>query len=231
MSAVQLSFTLRTSENVKQVKLLGSWDNYNGQLPLSADNSVSGGWKGTFRFPTSTVKLGSRYWYYYIIDGHHVSHDPSKASTKEPTTGRQLNILDIPAGKAAAPELSVQIPKGRPLSQSQIKCPKPTKPYETKNITGAYSGPTVDELTARFGAVSVEEYPSSPTSPSSCSDDDYSTPSTPSCSCNRWGITRKGDRVKLDCGGSRCGYSDDSCSSDSESEYETTRARRVHARR
>lgn len=48
------------------------------------------------------------------------------------------------------------------------------------------------------------------------------------CRCQRYGITRKGDRVKLDCGGTRCGYqsSDDSCSeSDCESDEEYRRAR------
>ena len=64
MAAIQLSFTLRTSANVKTVHLLGSWDNYAGQLPLSKDSSKSGGWKGTFRFQGATLKQGQRYWYY-----------------------------------------------------------------------------------------------------------------------------------------------------------------------
>ena len=64
MSATQLSFTLRTSVNVKTAHLLGSWDNYSGQLPLSKDTSKSGGWKGTFRFSSSILKPGQRYWYY-----------------------------------------------------------------------------------------------------------------------------------------------------------------------
>ena len=64
MAAVQLGFTLRTSTNVKTVHLLGSWDNYSGQLPLSKDTSKSGGWKGTFRFQGATLKAGQRYWYY-----------------------------------------------------------------------------------------------------------------------------------------------------------------------
>ena len=64
MSAVQLGFTLRTSTNVKTVHLLGSWDNYTGQLPLSKDTSKAGSWKGTFRFQGSTLQAGKRYWYY-----------------------------------------------------------------------------------------------------------------------------------------------------------------------
>jgi hypothetical protein len=104
MAAVQLSFALRTSSSVKTVHLLGSWDNYAGQLPLSKDktSSKSGSWKGTFRFQGTTLQAGQRYWYYYIIDGYHVSHDPAQSSTTEPTTGRVLNILDVPHEGAKA---------------------------------------------------------------------------------------------------------------------------------
>lgn len=289
MAAIQLSFSLRTSSSVKTVHLLGSWDNYAGQLPLSKDktSSKSGAWKGTFRFQGTTLQPGQRYWYYYIIDGYHVSHDPGQSSTTEPTTGRVLNILDVPHEKSSSSShrssktsssskhsssdkekrsskhhsssskekhsssssrresrrdslsLAVDIPKGRPLSVSQIKSPKPVTPHATKYILEAdYSAPTVEELTSRFSTTTIdEEYgydmsnspPSSvgsslssrsdSDSPSSASSlSDYSSGSV-NCTCERYGITRGGDRVKLDCGGSRCGYSDDSsscCSSDDE---------------
>lgn len=284
MAAVQLSFNLRTSSGVKTVHLLGSWDNYAGQLPLAKDktSSKSGSWKGTFRFQGTTLQPGQRYWYYYIIDGYHVSHDPGQSSTTEPTTGRTLNILDVPHEKSSSKSsktsssskhasdkrsstkhhssrekhsstsrresrrdslsLSVDIPKGRPLSVSQIQSPKPVTPHATKYILEAdYGAPTVEELTSRFSTTTIDEYgydlaaspPSSvgsslssrsdSDSPSSASSlSDYSSPrsdSRGSCTCERYGITRGGDRVKLDCGGSRCGYSDDSsscCSSDAE---------------
>jgi len=291
MAAIQLSFSLRTSSSVKTVHLLGSWDNYAGQLPLAKDktSSKSGSWKGTFRFQGATLQAGQRYWYYYIIDGYHVSHDPAMSSTTEPTTGRVLNILDVPSEKSSSRSskssssssssssrhsssssskhssssssskhsssssssrresrrdtgshhLSVDIPKGRPLSVSQIKSPKPISPHATKYILESdYSGPTVEELTTRFGSTSISSYdydydlPNSPSSsvgstisdssgtssPSSASSmSDYSSPgSTSSCTCERYGITRRGDRIKLDCGGTRCGYSDDSCSSEDE---------------
>jgi len=290
MSAVQLSFSLRTSSGVKTVHLLGSWDNYSGQLPLSKDkaSSKSGAWKGTFRFQGATLQPGQRYWYYYIIDGYHVSHDPAQSSTTEPTTGRVLNILDVPPEKSShksssktssskhssdkksstkhhtsrdkhtsstsrresrrdSLSLSVDIPKGRPLSISQIQSPKPLTPHATKYILEAdYGAPTVEELTSRFSAATVDDYdydlsnspPSSvgsslssrsdSSSPSSASSfSDYSTPGSGECTCERYGITRNGDRVKLDCGGSRCGYSEDSssCCSD-EDEYVTSSSRR-----
>jgi len=293
MASVQLSFSLRTSSGVKTVHLLGSWDNYAGQLPLSKDksSSKSGSWKGTFRFQGATLQPGQRYWYYYIIDGYHVSHDPAQSSTTEPTTGRVLNILDVPAEKSSSHKssskssskhssdkkdrsskhhsskdkhssstsrresrrdslsLAVDIPKGRPLSISQIQSPKPITPHATKYILEAdYGAPTVEELTSRFSEATIdEEYdyslsnspPSSvgsslssrsdSDSPSSASSlSDYSTPASGSqCTCERYGITRGGDRVKLDCGGSRCGYSDDSSSCcSSEDEYVPNSSRR-----
>jgi len=295
MSSVQLSFSLRTSSGVKTVHLLGSWDNYAGQLPLSKDktSSKSGAWKGTFRFQGATLQPGQRYWYYYIIDGYHVSHDPGQDSTTEPTTGRVLNILDVPSEKSShksssktssssrhsgekekrsskhhssrdkhsssssrrasrrdSLSLNVDIPKGRPLSTSEIKSPKPINPQATKYILEAdYGAPTVEELTSRFSTTTIDEYdyelsnspPSSvgsslssrsdSDSPSSASSvSDYSTSSGESaCRCERYGITRGGDRVKLDCGGSRCGYSyDDESSSccSSDDEHFTSNSRR-----
>ncbi|KAJ6015838.1 hypothetical protein N7540_010429 [Penicillium herquei] len=250
MAAVQLKFSLRTSSNVKTVHLVGSWDNYARQLPLSA-NEKPGSWVGKFRFQTSMLQLGSRYWYYYIMDGYHVSHDPAVEYTVEPTTGRKLNILDVPGGKtssrsAASGRRSSTVAQGRGLSPSRIQHPKPSKPYASRSLREAeFGAPTVDDITRRFAGSRLSddyEYSSSPPSSSGSSlssrsgSSGSSSPSSLSslsstqshCSCERYGITRKGDRVKLDCGGDRCGYyeesSDDSCS-DSEDDEEYCRAR------
>jgi len=274
MATIQLSFSLRVSSGVKSVHLLGSWDNYVGQIPLSKDksSSKSGSWKGTFRFQ-GNLQPGQRYWYYYIIDGYHVSHNPSEPSTVEPTTGRELNILDVPKDKSSKSSsksssrhqssssrdkhrsskresLSLDIPKGRPLSVSQIVAPKPMSPHATRHILDAdYYGDEIDELAARFGSAGFDEedaytdfstspvsssgsslsYRSGSSSPSS-SLSGYSTPASDysSCTCERYGITRKGDRVKIDCGGTRCGYSDNdsSCSSSGEEEQYVSRSSR-----
>ncbi|KAI1641257.1 hypothetical protein F4809DRAFT_373 [Biscogniauxia mediterranea] len=244
MATIQLSFSLRVSSGVKSVHLLGSWDNYVGQIPLSKDksSSKSGSWKGTFRFQ-GNLEPGQRYWYYYIIDGYHVSHNPSEASTVEPTTGRELNILDVPGDKSSSKShskssskhssssskdkhrsskrasLSVDIPKGRPLSSSQIVAPKPMSPHATRHILDAdYCDESIEELTARFGSAGIDEdvvtnfstspvsssgsslsYRSDSSSPNS-SLSGYSTPASDysNCTCERYGITRKGDRVKID---------------------------------
>ncbi|KAJ5981726.1 hypothetical protein N7499_009222 [Penicillium canescens] len=240
MAAVQLKFSLRTSSNVKTVHLVGSWDNYQRQIPLSAEDKP-GAWVGKFRFQTSMLQLGGRYWYYYIMDGYHVSHDPAVEYTVEPTTGRKLNILDVPGGKSSSTSTrksrSANIATGRALSPSRIQHPKPSKPYASRQLREADFAPTVDDLTRRFaGSRLSDEYSYSNSPPSSAgsslssrssgstSPSSLSSMSDPpvQCRCERYGITRKGDRVKLDCGGSRCGYltesSDDSCS---ESEYES----------
>jgi hypothetical protein len=117
-------------------------------------------------------------------------------------------------------------------------------PHATKHILDAsyYDNGELDELADRLGSANIEDefitdfstspvsssgsslsYRSDSSSPNS-SLSGYSTPGSDvsSCTCERYGITRKGERVKLDCGGSRCGFDDDSdsCSSGSEDEYE-----------
>ncbi|KAF2857131.1 hypothetical protein K470DRAFT_261095 [Piedraia hortae CBS 480.64] len=250
--AVQLNFNLRTSANCKTVHLLGSWDNYTRQLPLSKDSSKSGAWNGAFRFYNS-LKPGQRYWYYYIIDGYHVSHDPARPSVQEQTTGRKLNILDIPSSPSSdaskrssrhSRRPSTQPMSGRSLSPSQIKCPRPVRPTETRRVRGEAFGPgAVDKLSRQFARSRIESESDS----DSDSDEDSDVPSLTSrssrssrssvpsvssssesgCSCNRYGITRSGHRVKLDCGGKQCGSYDSSsgseCSSDSEPERYPTR--------
>lgn len=273
MSAIQLSFSLRVSSGVKTVHLLGSWDNYVGQLPLSKDktSSKSGSWKGTFRFSGTTLEPGQRYWYYYIIDGYHISHNPSEESTVEPTTGRALNILDVPndgssksksssksssrhssSKDKSSKHRSSDIPKGRPLSVSQIKAPRPVNPNATRKIIDAdFDEESVEELSSRFASAGIYDdediitdfgtadspvsstgsdvsYRSDSSSPNSDLSG-YSTPASDcsSCTCERYGITRKGERVRIDCHGSRCGYAEDgsSCSSEDE-EYDARNSRR-----
>ena len=206
------------------------------------------------------------------MDGYHVSHDPAQPFTKEPTTGRSLNILDVPtsrssaapastlaSSKRASVRQSTEIPKGRSLSPSKIISPKPSKPYASRQVREAdYSvSPGVDDLaeqlersslySSRYRDVSppssvgssLSSRSSDRSSPSSLSSLSDPSSSSSSCRCNRYGVTRRGDRVKLDCGGSRCGYSDDSSSgcssgdsSDSEPDYREIRPRqRVEVRR
>ncbi|PHH52840.1 hypothetical protein CFIMG_004979RA [Ceratocystis fimbriata CBS 114723] len=272
MSSIQLSFSIRVSSSVKSVHLAGSWDSYSGQLPLTRSSSSSSkSWKGTFNFKNSTLRPGSRYWYYYIIDGYHLSHNPSVENTIEPTTGRALNILDVPKSSKSSPSKSSPpksssskssssksssrssrgrskksshssrssqtpspdrgVPKGRPLSSSRICAPKPTAPYATKNILDI-TAQGVDGSEYTMDSDCEELYPADYSTPDSrmsyrsdlsspsSSLSGYSTPDSDisACSCERYGITRSGDRVKIDCQGTRCGMSDSECS-ESEAEY------------
>ena len=273
---VQLTFTLRTSPNVRSVHLLGSWDGYKSQLPLTGIKDPSakpGSWKGTFRFQGAhALKLGSRYWYYYIVDGHHVSHDPAKEYTTEKTTGRKLNILDVPGGKSSSggggdtktrPSVQTQglsgtgkvnrhsneVPTGRALSPGKILHPKPSKPYESRHLREAdYDRSPVDELEDRFAATRISDrHAKYSSSPSELSDDSsssgtafsrsspssMSSGSARSCRCDRYGVTRAGQRVKLDCGGKRCGNESSECSSESSDSEEERRykAQKEAARR
>lgn len=255
---IQLGFTLRTSSNCKTVHLVGSWDNYSGQLPLSKDPNKSGGWKGSFRFQGNTLKQGQRYWYYYIIDGYHVSHDPARESVTEPTTGRKLNTLDIPTSKGAdgggtrssnrhsRRTSSSQVAKGRSISPSQIQSPKPTKPNETRQITQEqFKHPTCEELSRKFALAQISDSEEETESEESDEDSDSDVPSLTSrssnnsspssvssnsscCTCERYGITRTGARVKLDCKGSRCGTnsSGSECSSESDDDHRLKTTRR-----
>lgn len=292
MASVQLTFELRAVPGSKTVHLLGSWDNYTVQLPLSKNraSSRSGNWLGTYRFQNKTLQPGKRYWYYYIVDGHQIAYNPKKSSVMEPTTKQILNILDIPlegtsqklgssrnsksdAGKHNPayiyssdkkstnarrgssrdyPGLTVDIPKGRPLSMSKIKSPKPITPHLTKFILESdFSSTSIHEMTSLFSVASLESHHSNPSkssassvfscsgssipsrsdddSPSSASSlsDPNSSCSGSQCSCEIYGITRRGDRQKLDCGGMRCGYTDDSssCSSSEDDSYSRSQRR------
>lgn len=238
MAATQLSFALRTTSAVKTVHLIGSWDGYQGQIPLSKGSK--GSWKGSFRFQNTVLVPGQRYWFYYMLDGYQVTHDPSAEFTTEPTTGRKLNILDVPASKDAAAKRASRrqsraVPQGRSVSPSAIQCPKPQRPGQTKAIVdGQYTQATLAALNARFAQASLDDdeedsdsdsdsdeesdVPSltSGSSRSSCSSPSSVSSASSNCTCERYGITRGGSRVKLDCGGSRCGSSDDSCSESEE---------------
>jgi len=240
MSAIQLAFSLRTS-NVKQVHLIGSWDGYQGQLPLSRE-SGSSKWKGTFRFSSSVMQAGKRYWFYYMLDGYKVSHDPSKEYTVEPTTQRKLNILDVPASASSKSSSrkshSSKVPTGRPAAE--IRSPMPVRPGKVAKDLEKALAAQLAQMQLQYDDDSDDsedddsdcdsDVPSLTSSASSCSTPSSVSSTSSSCSCARYGITRAGQRVLLDCGGSRCGYSEDDCSS-SDDDLSAKKAKAVSSRR
>ena len=138
--------------------------------------------------------------------------------------------------------MSSDIPKGRALSPSKIVSPTPIKPNQTRQIvTTEYEPATIAKLTSRFSQATMEDSEESELDSDADSDvpsltsrsSNSSSPSSVSsgsscCTCERYGITRSGERVKLDCGGARCGYSDDSseCSSEDDEGYVECTTRR-----
>ena len=166
-----------------------------------------------------------------------------------------LNILNVPGSASAAPvstinkrvsaapRQSMEIPKGRSLSPSKIAHPKPSKPYASRAVREAdYSvSPGMDELADKLEQASLYNVrnispPSSVGSSLSSRSTDRSSPSSlsslsdpssvVSCRCERYGVTRSGKKVRMDCGGRVCGYGDsssDCTSSDTDSESEGER--------
>lgn len=153
------------------------------------------------------------------------------------------------SSKRHSRRISVDVAKGRSLSPSEIQSPRPVKPGQTARIVAeAYDRAALDELQYRMARATITESDEdsesdddsdissnvpSLTSNSSRSSNSSSPSSLSSCSsactCERYGITRSGNRVKLDCGGARCGYGSDansSCSEESEEEYRRGTSRR-----
>ncbi|KAH7418640.1 hypothetical protein BKA64DRAFT_763203 [Cadophora sp. MPI-SDFR-AT-0126] len=131
MIPTRASFTLQTLPTIRCAHILGSWDLYSRQLPLmkvKEDNEAST-WNNTFEFQATILQPGKRYWYYYILNGYQVSYDSTNAIIIEPTTGRVLNILDVPSYGSTCNTLprdnQRDIPKGRSLEHSQIVAPVP----------------------------------------------------------------------------------------------------------
>jgi len=230
MAADQVHFTTCISRNHKTVHLLGSWDNYSSCLPLSKDPK-SDGWSGCLELQGPTLKQGQRYWYYYVVDGCHAVHDPTKDFTTELTTGYKLNILDIleetkTSSARHSRRVSASIPKGRGISPSRIVAPRPERPYQTRRVINMqYYEVNFEAFATRFAHQTLDfssdddsgyslddssDVPSLISRSTSGSNSSSINSGSSRCTCQRFGITRKGNRVKLDCGGARCGDNDDS---------------------
>jgi len=120
------------------------------------------------------------------------------------------------------------------LSPGKIAHPKPSKPYASRQLREAdYETSPIDDLEDRFAMTRISDrHGKYSSSPSELSDDStssgtafsrsspssLSSMSDRSCKCERYGVTRSGQRVKLDCGGKRCGYNSSDCSSSDNSE-------------
>lgn len=105
-------------------------------------------------------------------------------------------------------------------------------PHRRDSSLGRSDSSDIDSDVPSLGSYSSRSGGSSPgtvfsSGSSSASSRSSDSGSARRCTCECYGVTRGGDRVKLDCGGARCGanFSSDgsSCSSDSEGDYKTRR--------
>jgi hypothetical protein len=98
----------------------------------------------------------------YILNGHQVSYDSTNAVMIEPTTGRILNILEVPTAESTSKSLPREnqrdIPKGRPLEQCQIVAPVPVASGLSRISSILYNqtSDTIEGLTCQVGAVALD---------------------------------------------------------------------------
>lgn len=80
----------------------------------------------------------------------------------EPTTGRILNILDVPSDESTSNSLprdnQREIPKGRPLEQCQIVAPVPVSSGLSRISSILFNkiSDTDEDLTCQFRAVALD---------------------------------------------------------------------------
>jgi hypothetical protein len=82
----------------------------------------------------------------------------------EPTTGRILNILDVPSDESTSKSLLPRenqrdMPKGRPLEQCQIVAPVPVSTGLSRIISILYNETSdgVEDLTRQVGAAGLND--------------------------------------------------------------------------
>jgi len=152
MAAIQLNFTLRTSANCKTVHLLGSWDGYQGQLPLSKDAKKAGGWVGTFKFPGATLKQGQRYWYYVHLpnpSGTHCLAHSNPSTSLTATTSRTTppkTTLSSPPPVANSTLSTSPPPRNLPLPPSPPLIANPAASRPPPLPRAAASAPNASSL-------------------------------------------------------------------------------------
>lgn len=170
-SSTSNTFTLLVPPHIQSVQLLGSWDNYARRYDMAPSQSSPGTWRLNIKFPETGSSGNKRYWYYYILDGYFESHDPNMPTTKEPTRGITLNILDLVRSRSGSP-VSTRSNSPDSCHRVSIIAPKPRNPMAAHALT-------LNTDRARpYSTYSDVATISSP-SPLSASDSDYESPITP----------------------------------------------------
>jgi len=133
-SSTSNTFTLLVPPHIQTVQLLGSWDNYARRYDMAPSQSSPGTWRLNIKFPETGSSGSKRYWYYYILAGYFESHDPNMPTTKEPTRGITLNILDLVRSGASSPA-SHRSYSPDPDHRVSIVAPKPRNPLAAHALT------------------------------------------------------------------------------------------------
>ncbi|KAF3907367.1 hypothetical protein AA313_de0209959 [Arthrobotrys entomopaga] len=115
-------FSINTPIDTATVHLVGSWDNFSAPLLMGRDATATcGSWKlclGSSKYGSGAsvrgLKMGGRYTYYFVINGHIQMPDPTVSERAvDPRSGTICSVFNVPyqigTGQkiiAGSPELS-----------------------------------------------------------------------------------------------------------------------------
>ncbi|KAF3081505.1 hypothetical protein TWF102_011805 [Orbilia oligospora] len=138
-------FSIRTPNETATVHLVGSWDNFSAPLLMGKDfKSNAGVWKiclGSSKYGAGAsidgLKMGGRYTYYFVINGHIQMPDPTVAErVVDPRSGTICSIFNAPfqvaAGQkviAGSPELATTESFARELSACKQRQSQKAYPF------------------------------------------------------------------------------------------------------
>ncbi|KAK6332202.1 hypothetical protein TWF718_002729 [Orbilia javanica] len=139
-------FSIRTPSDTATVHLVGSWDNFSAPLLMGRDSKPNAGtWKvclGSSKYGTGAsidgLKMGGRYTYYFVINGHIQMPDPTVAErVVDPRSGTICSVFNVPfqvaAGQkliAGSPELSTTESFVRELSACKKRQSQRAYPFD-----------------------------------------------------------------------------------------------------
>ncbi|SZF04417.1 unnamed protein product [Blumeria hordei] len=113
MDTALVTFMVQTPPSTQTVHLIGSWDNFKRRYHMERDSQRSRGqWRGCYRFQdiicdgndrnkvkrSGGLKMGTRYYYYFELDGSEEYHDVSTPFTTSCPylPGQPVNFLWVP---------------------------------------------------------------------------------------------------------------------------------------
>ncbi|RKF53776.1 hypothetical protein OnM2_102013 [Erysiphe neolycopersici] len=143
MDTTLVTFMVQTSKSTRSVDLIGSWDNFTKHYHMEPDSKqVRGQWRGCHQFEdiicdgdglsgskrTGGLKMGSRYYYYYELDGGIEYHDATMPFTTSCPylPGQPINYIWVPI---EVPPLRDDSASMSSLRSEDLKTINPTDKY------------------------------------------------------------------------------------------------------